>query len=255
MGGIITQRVAIGAMLALVCLAAWRVPVATADVLGVSVNGTCEVGSCPAQPTGFGTSNSTPFSFDFTLANGDVVNFTGNIASDDSSDGLTIHNNGGFVATYVSGPNGISQTDNFGLIMYYSFHMGVASGMIDGSQGISGSFGAGVANGSSVEFDAFNGNTDILTLGPFINPTNNPFFDTGSFHTSFSGSEFDFLNLYTVNFAAGTQAGCSISANGGPSSCPSLPTVPEPGSLPLLGAALLLMAVLSARESGFQIEG
>ena len=221
---------------------------AQADVLGVSVNGTCEVGSCPAQPTGFGTTNSIPFSFDVTLGNGDLFNFAGVIASDDSSNGLSIHNNGGFTVRYLSGSLGTSHADSLSLDMSFAYLIGVQSGTTGGPQGVDGSFAPGVAAGSSMEFQDVVGGSDRLTLGPFVDPADNPFSATGNFSATFSGGEFSLDNVFTIDFAAGTQAGCSIAVNAPGATCTAVTAAPEPTTIVLLGFGLVGLAALRRRR-------
>jgi len=57
---------------------------ARSDSVGLSVNGTCEVGSCPPSPLPIGTSASSPFSFN-VMINGDLFNIAGSVSSTSSS--------------------------------------------------------------------------------------------------------------------------------------------------------------------------
>src|SRR5262249_6361802 len=61
---------------------------ARSDSLGLSVNGTCEVGSCPPSPLPVGTSASSNFSFNVTI-NGDLFNIAGFVSSTSSSPTLS----------------------------------------------------------------------------------------------------------------------------------------------------------------------
>ena len=84
---------------------------ASAAFVGLSANGTCEVGTCPAAPMPFNTTVSIPFAFNVTLANGDVFNFAGTIGGSNNSDGTLINSNEDFTAEFLSGPHGTSQAD------------------------------------------------------------------------------------------------------------------------------------------------
>ena len=53
---------------------------ARSDSVGLSVNGTCEVGSCPPSPLPVGASAFSPFSFNVTI-NGDLFNIAGFVSS------------------------------------------------------------------------------------------------------------------------------------------------------------------------------
>jgi hypothetical protein len=84
---------------------------ASAAFLGLSVNGTCELGTCPATPMPFSTTVSIPFSFNVTLGNGDVFNFAGTISGSNNSTGTSIFSDEEFTAEFLSGPHGTSQAD------------------------------------------------------------------------------------------------------------------------------------------------
>src|SRR5436190_2209671 len=131
------KAVLIGAVTSALCVGG-----AFADTigLGLSVNGTCYVGTCPPAPMAFGAHPLANFSFDVTLSNGDMFNIAGAMNATNSTNGLSISNGGGFTAEYLGGPNGTSQNDILTLAMLWSYHMGSTSGTISNAvQAISGS--------------------------------------------------------------------------------------------------------------------
>ena len=67
---------------------------ARSDSVGLSVNGTCEVGSCPPSPLPVGASADNSFSFNVTI-NGDLFNIAG------------------FVSSFNNGPNDNGWNDVF----------------------------------------------------------------------------------------------------------------------------------------------
>jgi hypothetical protein len=77
---------------------------ASAAFVGLSVNGTCDVGTCPATPLPFSTTVSIPFSLNVTLADGDLFNFAGTITGANNSNGTLINSFEDFTAEFVSGP-------------------------------------------------------------------------------------------------------------------------------------------------------
>jgi hypothetical protein len=211
---------------------------AFADTTGLAllVNGTCDVGPCPPTPMGFNAAPLATFSFNVTLNNGDIYNVFGAMDATNSSNGLAIANGGGFTVEYLGGPGGVSQNDVLTLAMLWSYHMGTTTGSVQGGaiQAISGDFSNGMASGSSLQYDVFlNGSTtSSLTLGPFVNPANNPFSAQGTFPASWSDSTFTNENLFTLDFAAGSLAGSCIFMN----STTGCSSVAVPG--PIAGAGL-----------------
>jgi hypothetical protein len=71
-----------------------------ASTIGVSVNGTCEGGSCPGLPLPFSTSETLPFDFLFTLANGDTFLIDGSFTDNNNCDGSTASNSYALQVTY-----------------------------------------------------------------------------------------------------------------------------------------------------------
>src|SRR5437667_39373 len=78
--------VALGVAFAL-CFFFAGVPKANANGVGVSVNGICQVGSCPPIALPLGTGVTQPYSFAVTLGNGDSYRIAGTISASVNAEG------------------------------------------------------------------------------------------------------------------------------------------------------------------------
>jgi hypothetical protein len=91
---------------------------ARSDTVGLIVNGSCDVGSCPPSALPFNSPEvGTPFSLTNTLPNGDVFEMSAELtqANGPQSSGPTpsamATSREALTVQYISGPNGVSQTD------------------------------------------------------------------------------------------------------------------------------------------------
>jgi hypothetical protein len=201
---------------------------ASAGSIGLSVNSVCEVGTCSSlTPLANGGSVSLPFSFDFTLLNGDVFALAGTITG--SNIGGSLLTTQLYSAQYLgnNGNNVASQTDQLTVLAISEFATTSGSpGPV--TESISGSFSPGIASGSAVslQFDTSDG--VHLSLGPF---TSSPFSDTKS-TTETRASTTTWNETFSLTFGAGSAAGSCIDINTS-TACPS---VAVPG--PIAGAGL-----------------
>jgi hypothetical protein len=221
MGGTIMKS----RLIAIAALAASLAPGSSrSDTLGLSVNGICEVGSCPPSALNSGSSAFDPFSFNVTLANGDKFALVGELSS--AKSGGTDAYNDFFTVQFLSGPNGVSQADSLNIADLFGFQSTFQS-PAHFTYSSSGMFSSGVASGSSVSITVSIDGTAGLSLGPYVNPANNPF-STGdlSFDANI-GTSYVLNDQYNIQFAAGSV----------PGSCIANSTLcPVPG--PVVGAGL-----------------
>ena len=212
-------------------IAAGMVSVAQANTVpyGLSLNGTCDLGSCPAttaQGAG-GTSNTGPY--DVQLANGDIIQIDGTIGSSNLATGLTAL--GSFTATYLLNANNSlvpSQADTVTVVENYLFNTSPTSlygANYTGHEQTTGSFSAGIASGSSLANTYTSNGTTVGTYGPYASPT------------AFSGPStlFNVVNIGTwtvtdtivLTFAAGSAIDSQIvfDSSLGATAVPLPPTV------------------------------
>jgi hypothetical protein len=155
--------------------AAGSVSVAQAGSYGLNVNGTCEVGSCPATSAqgGGGSSDTGPYNIE--LPNGDLFQENGTIGISNLATGLTAL--GSFKVTYegnaVTGATAASQADTVTVVENYLFNTSPTSlygTNYTGYEQTTGSFGTGVASGSSLVNTYTSNGTAVGTYGPYVSP-------------------------------------------------------------------------------------
>src|SRR5262249_6689873 len=196
---------------------------ARSDSVGLSVNGTCEVGSCPPSPLPIGTSANNSFSFNVTI-NGDLFNIAGFVSSENDGPFLSSWNDV-FTVELLSGQT--AQADLLSVHALWGFVTGPGNHPTSDEE--LGAFSPGVSSGSTV--------TITLTLdgiprpfGTFTNPADNPF-DTSQSWDQTVGSSIIVDAQYDLNFAAGSAQGSCIQIGDTTAACPVVPG-------PIAGAGL-----------------
>jgi hypothetical protein len=212
-------------------IAAGMVSVAQASPWGLSVNGACDVGSCPATTAQAGGGGSSISGSEMAeLPNGDLFDLEGSrVGSSTLATGLVTY--GSFTATYFRNATNAtagSQADTLTILENYLFATSPTS--LYGAnytryEQTTGSFSAGVASGSSLLNNYTSNGTTVGTYGPYVSPTsiNGPL------------TLFNVVNIGTwtitdsiaVSFAAGSAVGSQIvfDASFGATPVPLPPTV------------------------------
>ena len=195
-----------------ICLAPMS---ASADTLGLSVNGTCDVGSCPPSGLGFNSSATLPVSVDVTLADSDVFRIVGTLSA---SNGATVNNGWAQVYSvqYLSGPNGVSQQDTLNIATLFGFQS--TPGVQQSSSGFdSGSFSSGLGSGTSVTISLSADGQLVSSIGTFTNS----FSVSGISETwTPSGTSFVLNEEFDATFGRGSAPGSFLAFNGAPAPVP-----------------------------------
>lgn len=217
-----------------------------ASTIGVSVNGTCEGGSCPGLPLPFSTSETLPFDFLFTLANGDMFLIDGSFTDNNNSDGSTASNSYAFQVTYEGNPTGgLSGADTITVQRDAEFATSIASA--DFTTSLIGAFSSGIAASSSAS-SCFGGT--LACLGPVAPPGS---FDENSATFAITNSAGAFVDNKTFvnNFGAGSPVGSYVVWG---QTTAIVPPTPEPASFGLialgLGAIILRARPFAPRGHG-----
>ena len=197
---------------------------ARSDTVGLSVNGTCEVGSCPPSPLPIGSSADNSFSFNVTI-NGDLFNIAGFLSSISSS-GILSSWNDVFTVELLSGQT--AQADLLTVHALWGFETTPRDATLSDEE--LGAFSSGVSSGSTVTITL---SVDGIPrpFGTFTNPADNPF-DTSQNWDQTVGSSIIVDAHYDLNFAAGSAQGSCIQIGDTTAACP----VAVPG--PIAGAGL-----------------
>ena len=198
---------------------------ARSDSVGLSVNGTCEVGSCPPSPLPVGASADNSFSFNVTI-NGDLFNIAGFVSSVNNGPNDNSWNDV-FTVELLSGQT--AQADLLTVHALWGFATTPRDDATHTDEEL-GSFGLGVSSGSSVTITVSLDGTP-RPFGTFTNPADNPF-DTSQSWDQTVGSSIIVDAQYDLNFAAGSAQGSCIQIGDTTAACP----VGVPG--PIAGAGL-----------------
>jgi hypothetical protein len=206
-----------------------------ANFVGVSVNGVCEGGSCPATPIPVTSTATLPFDFTDILPNGDRYLIYGSFTLNGSSESNIFAFQVDYEGNASGGP---SAADTITVERYAAFQASASSLLFNTE--LLGAFGPTIAASSSAS-TCFGGT--LACLGPVSPP--------GSFNQSTTflipnvdGSYTD-DKTFTNNFGAGSPVGSYI-VWGRTAALP--PPVPEPAYLVLLSLGLGGIISLHARR-------
>jgi len=202
----------------------------------ITVNGACEVGTCPPTDTLAPGSSIpvTPFSFGVTV-NGDKYQVSGDYSAANTTNtpsGFTSFN-GDFTVKYIGGTP-TAQTDVLTVedLQDYTVPGGFdLAGTYDESAylGLSGG-----APGSTASFQIIYNGQSVGLLGPFTTSGQH----SASKFLNLSGTSLDAISQFNFTFAAGTTFGSVMTT-----------AVPEPGSLILFGATFALgLGIVAFRQ-------
>jgi hypothetical protein len=190
----------------------------------ITVNGTCETGTCPPTDTLSPGSSISTTNFNFTFDGFDISGEYKASNTTNSPSGFT-DTQVDVTATYegstpLTAPVVLTVDDLQDFTVPSSYSL---LGIYDegGTAGFSGTVGAG----SSITEEAFYNGQGVGLLGPF---TTNGTSETASKSLTLSGTSLDVENQFVFTFNAGTSKGGSIT------------TTPEPGGLIPVAAILLL---------------
>jgi len=232
------------ALFGLLLLAA---PVAQAQSLGLSVNGSCEVGACPpATPLAVDTSAFVPYAFTITEENGDSYGFAGQIGEQDLNGATSLPGSMAITITYLgNAAGGPSRGTSFTTHVFYDFTANT-SGSYALVADTGGSFSGGIGDGTSVTgLWTFDGTIQSSTFGPFVPPE------------SFYQSETDNVPapadgvltadvLTTVVFGAGSPVGSIIAVGAAPADVLAAAVLPGARSVQVGSDATVFATMLNA---------
>jgi len=211
-----------------------------AGTIGISVNGTCEGGSCPGLPLPFSTSETLPFDFLYTLANGDTFLIDGSFTDNNNSDGSGANNSYAFQVTYEGNPTGgLSGADTITVQRDAEDATSVSSA--DFFTTLFGAFGGSIASSSSAS-TCFGGT--LACLGP-VTPPGSFDQDSSTFAITNSGGAFVDNKTFVNTFGAGSPVGSYIVWG---QTTATVPPTPEPASLGLIALGLGGMMALRGRR-------
>lgn len=180
--------------------------IAQAADLGFAVNGTCLMGSCPAEGLAFNSTAILPIANTITLPNGDVYSITGNLTSINNSTGGTFGLSEVFQVIFLgNGSGGASQADTLSIDVLSGFQSNFGTGNF--TDGLAGSFSSNIAGSSTVETCV--GPPSTSSCSATASPTA-PFDLTVQFAQAPSGGAFSFDYTDIVTFGAGSPAGSYV---------------------------------------------
>ncbi len=196
--------------------------------IGISVNGTCKAGSCPAVALPFNSADTLPVDLTVTLADSDMYLIDGSFTDTNNSDGSGFSTGHLFQVTYEGNASGgPSAADTVTIQAYYAIQAAVST--VTFNRELIGAFGSTIAASSSAS-SCVNGT--LGCLGPVMPPGS--FSPTTSFSLNSASGAFVFDPAFTNNFGAGSPVGSYIVWGQTTPLPPPPPSVPEPASLCLL---------------------
>jgi len=179
-------------------------PPLRASDIGMSVNGVCYAGSCPADSLAFSGSDTLPFDVNYTLNNGDMFNILGSFSDSENSGGTEDFALYDFQVTYEgNGQGGPSQADAITVGQYVTFGTVLSSGTFGVIQ--DGAFGPGLDPSSSASSCV---NVSLGCTVPAYPP--GTFYLTNSFSPESVDGTFVYNQSFTSNFGAGSAVGSYI---------------------------------------------
>jgi hypothetical protein len=211
---------------------------AGAALAAISIDGTCEVGTCtsPGLLAG-GNSVNLPFSFDYTFVDGDQYLVAGDMSATNQTGGPVSINFSLSMLTYLGNSfSSASAADTLVIDFLQDYQRPSGTGTdTSGVESFSGSFSGLFASASSVEGQLFStGGTAMLLMGPFFPPN--------AFASSESNQPFSFAPTTTLDFRTtivfglGSNVGATVMIGN---------SVPEPATwLLLVSGGTLLFAVI-----------
>lgn len=191
----------------------------------ITVNGTCEAGTCPPTDT-LAPGGSVPFTlFGFdVVVNGDTYLVSGNYKAANTTDSGGTTSFGGDVSAEYIGGSPTAQQDILTIDDLQNY-------TVPGTYNLAGTYDEGAylgligdAAGSSASFQILYNGDSVGLLGPYTTSGDH----TASQFLNLSGTSLSADSQFTFSFAAGTTKGALIT------------TTPEPGGLVPLAAVLVL---------------
>ena len=209
-----------------------------AATIGISVNGTCEAGSCPPAPLPFSTTNTIPVDFFFTLANGDRYLINGSSTETNDAPGVGFSIGHLFQVTYEGNPAGGPSAADTISVEQFDVLQTIQSSVVFGRDLI-GAFGPTIAASSSASSCVIG---TLGCLGPIRPPGSFNLTTALTLTLDSSGNTFTYDPAFVNNFGAGSPVGSFIVWG---QTAPLAAPTPEPAGVDLL--AIGLAAIIAGR--------
>lgn len=216
---------------------------ARANTVGISVNGTCDFGSCPPTVIAIGGTNTQSFDFTAALADGDRFLIKGKFDASDSGSSisaavLTMPLLVEYLGNATGGP---SHADTVNVLTMANF--AVTFSTLPGNRGpVTGVFGPGIGAGSLTRLTGLENGAVDANFGSFTAPTK---FTAPAIAATFTavGGQVDLEGGFSNVFAAGSAIGSYIDYNG-----EAVSPIPLPSSAWLMLPALAGLAASVRRR-------
>jgi len=219
----------------------------TAFANAISVNGTCEVGSCASpEIQAANTTTINPFNFSYTFGNSDQYQLQGTVVSTSTvsaSTFLATESVNNFIVTYLgNGSGGNSAADTLTIDFLQTFQNSL-TGTGTYFEGISGTFGGSLGNATSATGQFIHDGQALPVEGPFSPPPATFSDFVSNVPGTFSGNSL-FDARFTLTFGSASAVGSSITINNSPAPV----ATPEPSTYSLLAGGLSLLFLTKARR-------